>query len=104
MDVALSAHRGGVAELRRDLLDSLHQLSIRGSGMCSRQRLSQRRRARNGAGPGAKVFGGEALAGRLTNVVVHVCGIDGGGLTVVAQVLEELLSRQVSTAAHDPGN
>src|SRR5690606_26927651 len=55
------------------------------------------------AGPGAVILGGKIATGHFPEITVHVAGADGSALAVVAQVLEQLLSRQLHAAAHEPG-
>ncbi|MNG22538.1 hypothetical protein D3C84_1070320 [compost metagenome] len=71
MDIALAAHRRGVAQLPGNVLDHLHQVP---PGVCFRlpMPLAQYRQSQNAASPGAVVLGGEIGAAERLQIAVDV--------------------------------
>ncbi len=53
--------------------------------------------------PGAEVLGGELLAHRLADIVVDVARSDRARAAVLAQIFEQMLSRQLLGPSRDPG-
>jgi hypothetical protein len=61
------------------------------------------KRRQNGSRPSPKILGAEVLARDVLDVGVDAARIDGAGLSVVVQVLEELMARDLRAALHDRG-
>src|SRR5690606_28233591 len=76
VNVRLSRDRGGVAEALGYTLDRADDVSPCLHIGVELLELLEGERGENGARPGAEVLGGEVLAGDLSEVVVHVAGID----------------------------
>ena len=103
VDVALPADRGRVAQPLGDVLDGPDDVLLGLRLRVERLELAERQRGQDGPGPGPEVLGGELAAGGLADVLVDVGRVDRPGLTLLVQVLEQLLAREVPAPADDPG-
>lgn len=65
VNIRLTTHSRGVPQALRYRLDDLHDVFSCISPGIERREAGQRPRRRNGARPGAKVFGGEIAAARF---------------------------------------
>jgi hypothetical protein len=105
VDVAFAADGGGVAEALGDRLDGLDDVFLElGLGVAGLE-VAEGHGGEDGAGPGAEVFGGEVGVGRGEGVEVgvDVGGVDGAGVVVVVEVLEELVAGGVAAGFDDAG-
>ena len=66
-----------------------------------RRQPAQGARAKQRSRPGTEVLAGEFLAGDPLEIGVHVGGLYGARGSVLIEVLEQLLARQVLHAAHE---
>ena len=92
MDVRFLAHRRRVAQPFGDVFDRLGDRGL-GFGFPFGFDGGQLERAAHRRFPRAEVFGGELAAGDLSQVVVHVLGVNRPRNPVVVDVFEEVLSR-----------
>jgi len=56
---------------------------------------TQRHRRQHRSCPGAKIFGGEILAGHPAQVIVHVLRSNVAHFTLIIDVLKQFLARQI---------
>src|SRR6476646_9214339 len=103
MDIAAAADRGRVAEMRGDLLDGIDDRLLALGVAVELLELPQGLGGQVGRGPGAEILGGNVLAGDLAEVGVDVVRVDGAPLTLVVDVLEQLVSRNVAAILDDAG-
>src|ERR1051325_9056543 len=103
MDVAFSTDSSRVSELFRHSLNGAHDVSF-GLRFCVElSNFMERKGGENRTGPGPKILSREIRLGDLAEVLVHVARVDGSLLTIVVDVLEELLTGQILAVLHDPG-
>src|SRR4029450_1301858 len=93
VDIAPAADRRRIAEPRR-YRDHRRGEAALGVALL-RVRGRQREGGENRGAPGAEVLGGDLLAGDLAHVVVDVCRVDGLPLSILVEVLKELVTGQV---------
>src|ERR1051325_9770610 len=103
MDVAFSTDSSRVSELFRHSLNGAHDVSF-GLRFCVElSNFMERKGGENRTGPGPKILSREIRLGDLAAVLVHVDRVDGSLLTIVVDVLEELLTGKILAVLHDPG-
>ena len=101
MNIALPANRSRVSQPLRHRFDGRHHIP---PSLCFEIECLEPHQGASGqdrTGPGAKVLGGEFLSGLLTEIGVDVYRIDRSRRTVLVQVLEQFLARQVLAALDD---
>src|ERR1051326_1606640 len=101
MDIAAPANRRGVTEVLRHLLESAQDgfFSLR-LGV-EKLELPQRFGREFCPGPGPKVLGRDLLAGDLAQILIHLGRADGVPIPLIIEVLEQLISRQISAVLDD---
>ena len=75
---------------------------------CLRLRLEcvaflQRHASQHRPGPGAKILGGKVVAADLAQIIVHIREVDGVGLAVVADILEQFIAGEVLASPNNLG-
>src|SRR6185503_4925085 len=101
MHVALAADRFGVAERAGHRLDRPRDLALALALRSAGPERLQRERREYGTGPGAEILAGEILARNFLEVRVYVGGLDAPRLAILADIAEQLFTRQVVHVAHD---
>ncbi len=102
MDVAAAADGGRVAEARRHRLDGARQVPLRLPGRRERLERIQRIGRADRPRPRAIVLRGEIAAADGPQVGIHVGRAQPSLAATVVDVAEQLLSRQLLAAFHDP--
>ena len=103
MDVELAADGAGVGELACDVVERRYEPRL-GGLRAARRLLAKAREGVEAAHPGAEVLGGELAPRRLAQVFVDVGRVDGPRRAVLAQVLEELVARDLLALADAAGH
>jgi hypothetical protein len=102
MDIALPAHRLGVPQPLGDHFDRRQDvplgLGVRGERLEFPQELGGQHRAR----PRPEILRRQILPGDVLQVGVDLLRADGLPLTVLVEVLKELVPRQIPALLHDP--
>ncbi len=104
MDIALAADAGRIAQPLRDALDGGDDIFLRLTLAVGGFEGLQGRGRQHGAGPGAKVLGGEGLAGDIAQVAVDVAGAQLTHMTIGVDIFEQLLPFDVGAGAHHAGD
>ena len=104
MHVRLAGDARRVAELFGHALDGPHDVLLSLRLGVERLELLQRHRRQNRARPGAKVLGGDVLAGDALQILVDVPRLHVHALAILVKVLEQLVARHVFASAHYLGD
>ena len=102
MDVAAAAYGGRVAEARRHRLDGTRQVALRLPDRRERLERAQRIGGADRPRPRRKVLRGEIAAADGAQVGIDVGRAHPSLAATVVDVPEQLLSRQLLAALHDP--
>src|SRR5439155_3018448 len=101
MQIRGATHRRSIAKSLRDPFDHGLQLSF-GLALPARPAVrSQQAHRDRRALPGAEVLGAEVVAGRFTQIAVHIRGFDGLRRARLIEIGKELLTWKLLTAAND---
>lgn len=101
MDVAFAAHRGRIAKTFGDRRDGLDDILFELCGGVTGLKLAQCKASEDSPCPSAEVLGCEVLLGDLEEIVVDVGGVDCVRVSVVIEVLKELVAGGVAAGFDD---
>src|SRR6476659_2117026 len=104
MDVAFATDGRGVAKPCGYLLDGIADVAL-GAGLAVEfLKFLQGHRGEHGAVPGAEILGGDILAADLAQVSIDVRRRDVAILSLIVDILEELLAGQILARPDDLGD
>ncbi len=95
MHITLAADGRSIPELFGDRLDGLHNIFLRLRLGLECIAFLQRDACQNCSGPGTKIFSGKLLAADFAEIVIDIRRVDGMGLPIVADILEQFIAGQV---------
>lgn len=95
MDVAFTTDRRRVSKLFRYLLDDLHAARL--GGRCVFQ-FVERHDRQCSSGPCPKIFRGDFVSRNFRQILIHIARIDAMTVALVADVLEQLRTRQITAS------
>src|SRR5437762_10989473 len=96
MDIAAPANRRGVAKMLSHLLDSAQDGLFALRLGLENLELLQGFGGEFCPGPCSEILGGDFLAGDLAQIVIHLGRADGVPIATIIEVLEQLISGQIS--------
>src|SRR5688572_27177067 len=95
MDVTFATYGFGIAQFLGDRFDCLHNVFFKPPFAFDAARFAQCSRCEDGPGPGAEVLTAKFSSSDLAKIIIYIGRIDGIALAVIADVLKQLVPRQV---------
>ena len=104
MDVALPADRRCVAEARRDFFDCTAEIALGLCGVVEALKFAQGHGRQHRACPGSEVLCGDIFSGDCLEILVYVGRRDVLAITLLIDVLKQLLSGEFLAGLDDLGD